>query len=66
MALIGEISTAGDDTSGLDIFIDLNPFAVEYRYGSLASDDEALDRSGFLARVQELFERLTEKIGPVE
>ena len=31
MALIDELSTAGADTSELDILVDLNPFAVEYR-----------------------------------
>ena len=66
MTLIDEISRTGVDTSGLDILVDLNPFAVEYRYGSLAPDEEALDRSGFFAQIQALFERLTEIIGPAE
>ena len=37
-------------SEGLDILVDLNPFAVEYRYGSLGSDDEATPRYWSLVR----------------
>jgi hypothetical protein len=66
MALIGELSTAGEDASGIDILVDLNPFAVEYRYESLEPEDEDLDRNVFFLEIQALFECVTEKIGPVD
>jgi len=66
MALIGELLTAGEDTSDLDNLVDLNPFAVEYRYESLDSEDEELDRSAYLDEIQALFDRVLGKIGAVE
>jgi HEPN domain len=66
MALIGDLSTAGEDTRDLDVLVDLTPFAVEYRYESLEADDEDLNRGDFLFAIQSLFERLTGKFGPVD
>jgi hypothetical protein len=51
--------------SDLEI-VDLNPFAVGYRYESLGSDDDALDRDGALVEVQGLFDRVEAKIGLLE
>jgi HEPN domain-containing protein len=66
MALIGELITAGEDTSNLDNLVDLSPFAVEYRYESLDTDDEELDRSAYLDEIQALFDRVLGNIGSVE
>ena len=63
MALLQELSVAGEETIWLDSLVDLNPFAVEYRYQLLDSDDDELDRSEFLAQVQTLFEHVTRCIG---
>jgi HEPN domain len=65
MALIVELSTAGEDTSNLDSLVDLNPFAVEYRYELLDSDDENLNRADVLDEIQALFDRVIGKIGEI-
>jgi hypothetical protein len=66
MSLLEELLEAGEDTSNLDTLIDLNPFAVEYRYDSLDSDDETIDRSAVLVEIQALFDRVDSRIGPLE
>jgi len=66
MSLIEELFDAGEDTSGLDTLVDLNPFAVEYRYEALDSDDDTLNRDGALVEIQALFDRMESKIGPLE
>lgn len=66
MALVGELMIAGEDTSDLDNLVDLNPFAVEYRYESLDSDDEELDRSAYLNEIQVLFDRELCIIGAID
>jgi hypothetical protein len=66
MALVEELFGAGEDTADLDALIDLNPFAVEYRYQSMDLDDDELDRNAALAEIQALFDRVTSKVGPGE
>jgi hypothetical protein len=63
MSLIEDLAEANEDTTGLDRLVDLNPFAVEYRYESLDSDDEPIDRAAFFREVQALFDRVASKIG---
>jgi HEPN domain-containing protein len=63
MSLIEDLLEANEDTTGLDRLVDLNPFAVEYRYESLDSDDEPIDRAEFFREVQALFDRVARKIG---
>jgi hypothetical protein len=58
MVLIDTLKAEGEDTSSLNSLVDLNPFAVQYRYESLDSDDEELDRSSVLNEVQLLFDRV--------
>lgn len=58
MLLIQLLSDAGENVTDLFELVDLDPFAVQYRYESLASDDEELDRSGLLKQVQKLFNRV--------
>jgi hypothetical protein len=48
----------GKDVSEFSDIIDLNPFAVQYRYESLDSDDEELDRPALLNEIQILFDRI--------
>jgi len=64
MALIRELSTAGEDTTDLDALVDLNPFAVEYRYEALDPGDEQLDRRAVMAQIEALFDRIQALIGP--
>jgi HEPN domain-containing protein len=63
MALIEALEEAGEDTSSLDSLVDLNPFAVQFRYESLDSDDEELDRGALLTEIQALFSRVEGLIG---
>lgn len=63
MALIQALDGAGEDISGLDSLVDLNPFAVQYRYESLDSDDDELDRGALLVEIQALFVRVEASIG---
>lgn len=58
MLLIQLLSDAGENVTDLFELVDLDSFAVQYRYESLASDDEELDRSGLLKQVQKLFNRV--------
>ena len=66
MALIEALDGVGEDTSSLDSLVDLNPFAVQYRYESLDSDDDELDRGALLAEIQALFDRVEGLIGKAE
>ena len=63
MSLVEDLLRAGEDVSSLDQLVDLNPFAVEYRYESLEPDDEPIDRDAFLQEVQDLFDHVAGKIG---
>lgn len=58
MIFIQILSNLGEDITGLDDLIDLNPFAVQYRYESLADDDEDLDRSGSFTTLKSLFDKV--------
>jgi HEPN domain-containing protein len=53
MSLLEALEDSGEDVTKLDDLIDLNPFAVQYRYESLIGDDETLDRDLLLIRIQE-------------
>ena len=53
--------------SGENFFtVDLNPFAVQYRYESLDSDDDEIDRSTVLTEVQSVFNRVDDLIDRAE
>jgi HEPN domain-containing protein len=58
LALIEVLKTAGENTTSLDSLVDLSPFAVQYRYESVESDDDELDRSSLLSEIQSLFDRV--------
>ena len=58
MALIEILDRAGEDTSGLASLVELSPFAVQYRYESLDTDEDELDRSALFSEIQALFDRV--------
>lgn len=58
MIFIQNLAHLGEDTSDLSGLVDLNLFAVQYRYESLDSDDEELDRIAVLQEIQLLFDRV--------
>ena len=61
MALIDSLAEAGEQEDALLDLVELNPFAVQYRYETLAAaDDDKIDRSQILQRIQQLFDRIHE------
>ena len=63
MALLNSLNDLGEDVSDLTDLVDLNLFAVQYRYESYGLDDEEIDRYALLATVEELFLKMKERIG---
>ena len=56
--LIDLLSEHGAPTDGLDSFVDLNAFAVQYRYESLYSDEEAINRLEAVANIEALISQV--------
>lgn len=52
--LLSRLEDSGQDVSELWNFADLNPFAVEFRYGGAVFDDMPIDRPALTGRVKEL------------
>ena len=65
MALLEDLATAGQDSKDMETLVDLNPFAVEYRYEALDTGDERLNRRAVLAEIERLFERVEAQIESV-
>lgn len=63
MSLLEDLEDSGEDISELTDLIDLNPFAVQYRYESLIEEDEAIDRTEVLTRVQGIVNKVAGIIG---
>jgi len=62
MILINQLESLEEDVSGLSSLVDLNPFAVQYRYDVLDPDEEKLDRNALLASITELYNRVKNRI----
>jgi HEPN domain-containing protein len=63
MALLNILNDLGEDISGLTDLVDLNLFAVQYRYESLVAEDDELDRDALIATVEALFDQIRTKLG---
>ena len=63
MVLLYSLEDLGESVLELSNIVDLNPFAVQYRYESLDFDDEVLDRETLLTEIQTLFDRMMVLIG---
>ena len=50
--LIGRLQDHGQDVAGLWDLADFNPFAVEFRYTTLAASEPPLDRGVAITRVE--------------
>lgn len=61
--LIDLLDTRNVPIVGLDSFVELNAFAVQYRYESLYVDEEAIDRSSLLGSIDALMTRVAASIG---
>lgn len=60
--LIDLLDERGVPTDGLDSFVDLNAFAVQYRYESLYIDEEAIDRAQSVASINALIRQVAAAI----
>jgi len=56
--LLALLEEEGEDVDACWRLVELNAFAVEFRYGVVNGVDAALDRAGTLADVKSLFERV--------
>lgn len=56
--LIDLLKGAGVSTESMEPFVDLNAFAVQYRYETLYDDEAPLDRSEWLERVSSLIDEV--------
>lgn len=60
--LIDLLNQNGIETERLGAFVDLNAFAVQFRYESLYENEEALDRAELVERVAGLIDRVANAI----
>jgi HEPN domain-containing protein len=61
--LIDLLGNRGIPTDDMKPFVDLNAFAVQYRYESLYSDEEPVDRPDLVKRCEGLIDRVAAAIG---
>lgn len=55
-SLFDLLASNGVAVAAFEPFVDLNAFAVQYRYETLYSDEEALDRPELLKRIEALLD----------
>ena len=60
--LLSRLEDGGQDISEYWHFADLNPFAVEFRYGGAVFDDMPLDRLAMIRSVEGLTNRVKQAI----
>jgi HEPN domain-containing protein len=63
-SLFDLLETNGVTVAAYEQFVDLNAFAVQYRYETLYSDEEALDRPELVKRIEALLDVVNTAIGP--
>ena len=57
--LLNRLENQGSDVSALRALVELNAFAVQFRYEAFESQDEPLDRPAVAATVDRLFQRVS-------
>jgi HEPN domain-containing protein len=62
MSLIDGLDGAGEEVAALEELVDLNSFAVQYRYETADEDDEPINRREVLDKIQRVFDRVEEII----
>ena len=62
--LLDTLAGAGQRVADLAVLVDLNDFAVQYRYETIAAADVPIDRSSTLAQVQSLVDRIADLLKP--
>ncbi|MBF0542081.1 MAG: HEPN domain-containing protein [Nitrospirae bacterium] len=63
--LIEIISSLNCDVDGLEIYVDYNPFAVQFRYTEYDSQEEPLDRLDVIDKVQVLYDKIKDIVDGV-
>ncbi len=61
--LIDLLGETGIPTEPMQSFVDLNAFAVQYRYETLYSDEEPVQRAELTGRIESLIEQVAAAIG---
>lgn len=61
--LLDTLSDLEEDVSDLAELVDLNSYAVQYRYESFDTDEEKLDRASIFEDLESLFKRMKSLIG---
>ena len=60
--LFQELGDRGVATAAFDDLIELNPFAVQFRYETVEDDDPPLSRAELIAEVQRLITRVRSEV----
>lgn len=63
MLLLSTLSGLGQDVTDLMELVDLNSYAVQFRYEAFDLEDDELDRDALLKTVSGLFETMSGRIG---
>jgi hypothetical protein len=58
MRLIEILRERGNNVDDIEQFVELNAFAVQYRYESLYSGEDPLDRLDVAGKIKSLLERI--------
>ena len=61
--LIDLLGETGIPTEPMQSFVDLNAFAVQYRYETLYSDEEPVQRAELAGRIESLIQQVAAAIG---
>ena len=60
LRLIRLLEAAGQPTVGLEELVELNPFAVQYRYELRDDEDESIERADLIKRIEMLRDQIFE------
>lgn len=64
--LLGKLKSLGNDVTDLMELVDLNTFAVQFRYEDYAYMDAPVDRREILSKVESLYDRVQRIIEEIE
>ena len=62
MALLDALADSGENVAALLDLVDLNLFAVQYRYETLEEEEEKMDRDQLQDRIQHVFNHVQQLI----
>jgi HEPN domain-containing protein len=62
MLFVNQLEDSGENVTELSELVDLNLFAVDYRYEAIAEEDEKLNREYWLGKIEKLYDQVLQKI----